>query len=147
MCVNPVTFKWSRSIHLCRHTCPPHPTLRSVWPSPPCRHLPVCCTPAASGVSLHGPRSARRSPPPVNQHFELMAALMRYHERTHCGVISYIWQQLVCSNDVVAVRLKAGQSSRRAGLHILPERNGEQIDVKFRTDVHQYCVFFPLRLW
>lgn len=68
-CANPVTIKWSRSFCPCSHTCPPHPTLRLVWPTPPCRHLSVRCTLAASAVSLRGPRSARKSPPTVDQHW------------------------------------------------------------------------------
>lgn len=50
----------------------------------------------------------------------------RCRDKKQSSVISHILQQLVSSDNVVAVRLKARQRSRWADLHVLQERNDGQ---------------------
>lgn len=68
---------------------------------------------------------------------ELIATLKRRREKKQRGVGAHVLQQLVRSNDVVAVRLKAGQSGWRALLHILQEENGKGSN-EIQAEVSQY---------
>lgn len=120
------------------HTCPLPPTLRWVWPTPPCRCLSVCCTPAASGASPHVPRSERRSLLTVKRIVLIVTfkeSIIYEKLQSAKGVMmilndSYILQHLICSNNVVSVGLKICQCCRRARFYILQKEIGFEASKK-----------------